>query len=267
MLNKFKVNWASKNGLLIVISSVVLAGLFSVISYLYFDKNLLNWQVHNHQIYENIFLLKVIALLGKVWVPVWLLFVRSFFTGRRRDIMAVLFALVLLSMVVPALKESFDRPRPRDIIEHNIQTGDLDFSKCSFPSGDTASIFAIGTACLPYIGLLQTGAIFILAVIVGVLRVVSLAHFPSDVFAGAAIGILAGFAGYLISEKIAYFRNDLIKILNPTVIVITIIIIPVMEFLFGKRNEFILFLKFYLPAVIILVLIFSILKRKNKFQF
>jgi hypothetical protein len=167
-------------------------------------------------------------------------------------------------MIVPLLKDAFNRSRPRDVIEQRVQGNeDLALYKCSIPSGDTASIFAIGTAIMPFIGLLEAGIIFILAISIGALRVISLAHYPSDVFAGAAIGILIGYAAYFMAEKISFFKNHLIKILSPVVILITIIMIPLMAGLYGRRNEFILFLKFYLPAMIILFVIFKSINWKK----
>jgi membrane-associated phospholipid phosphatase len=255
---------SKKNTLFIVILLTAVLVLFAVISYLFFDKYALDWLARNPNSFDNILLIDVIVLLGKVWIPIWLLFCWALFTGRRQETMAALIAIIILSIIVPLLKDAFNRSRPRDVIGQQVQNNeDLPLYKCSFPSGDTASIFAIGAAIIPYIGWLEGGVIFLLAIVVGILRVGSTAHYPSDVFAGAAIGILTGYAVFLMTEKFSWFKEHLINILNPPVLLITIIMIPLMEGLFGRRREIILFLKFYLPAAIIAAVIYKFVKKRK----
>lgn len=263
MENKVKRKWSEKKGLPIVLLSAAGMALLAIVSWLFFDKYVLDWLTRNPEYFDNIFLIDAIVLLGKIWIPVWLILCWALLAGRRQEAMAALVAIILLAMVVPPLKGMIDRPRPRDIIANQNQgNGEIALYKCSFPSGDTASIFAIGAAIIPYIGWLEGCIVFVLAIVVGTLRVASSAHYPSDVFAGAAIGVLIGYAAYFMAEKISFFKNHLIKILSPIVILITIIMIPLIEGLFGRRKEIVFFLKFYLPAVIVLSVMFKIVKRK-----
>lgn len=73
----------------------------------------------------------------------------------------------------------------------------------SMPSGHTSAAFALATSYILYswprtenkVPALLAGAA---AVSVGVLRVVSARHFPSDVVVGAAVGTLSGIVVYRI---------------------------------------------------------------------
>ncbi len=245
---------------MIVLLSAAGLALLSFISYIFLDKRLLAWQVLDTEYFGRIFLVKVIVLLGKVWVPAWLLLCWALLAGCRQEALIALLSLILLALVVPPLKTKIYRPRPRDVMENQSQdNGKLALYKYSFPSGDTASVFAIGAAIMPFVGLLEGCIIFILACCVGALRVLSGAHYPSDVFAGAAIGILIGYSTYYMAVSMPVFKN-LLKLFSPPVILLAVIIIPLAIGLFGRLRDFIIFLKFYPLMVIVLYLLSKIRK-------
>ncbi len=101
-------------------------------------------------------------------------------------------------MVANAIKFFLHRARPRDfdLMTGNVwntfvRESNVGISMQSFPSSHTAT--AVGLAVM--LGTLYPqGRWFfsMLAVLVGLQRIVSSAHFPSDVFAGAAVGWLVG---------------------------------------------------------------------------
>jgi len=139
--------------------------------------------------------------LGKVWAPIWLLFLYVWATGKRRLLIAGLLALVL-SASVTFVKVAVQRPRPDQVIAGNSE--DLPFyDKTSFPSGDTASAFAIATAASVFLPLAWQVLLFAGAASIGILRLMSVRHFPSDVFAGAAFGILCGLLATFLVSKLA----------------------------------------------------------------
>lgn len=81
------------------------------------------------------------------------------------------------------------------------------FGASSFPSGHTTTSFAIAAFlawCLASRGkdarTLGTG-LFLWAALVGVARMYVGVHFPSDIIAGAALGIAGGTLGYVIAQS------------------------------------------------------------------
>ncbi|OHB67766.1 MAG: hypothetical protein A2Y77_12945, partial [Planctomycetes bacterium RBG_13_62_9] len=146
---------------------------------------------------------KAFSLLGKTWLQIWLLLVWFLFSHRRRDVLAGLLALVLVGAIVNPLKVTVARPRPYTALKAQ-ETGqpDRDFThNLSFPSGDTASVFAVTLALLPVVAR-PLGWLFLgCSAAIGCLRVIVGAHYPSDVLAGAAIGILAGWLAIRLVDK------------------------------------------------------------------
>lgn len=99
------------------------------------------------------------------------------------------------------LKNLFCRVRPCDV-STDIQlliARPLDFS---FPSGHTAASFASVTAlCLAGEKKLWKPGL-VLAVLIAFSRMYLYVHYPTDILGGLAVGILSGFAGYLIVSRI-----------------------------------------------------------------
>ncbi len=91
---------------------------------------------------------------------------------------------------VQALKIFWRRRRPFQILTDFPQLTPAPKDE-SFPSGHTASVFAFAAAMAP-LGPLVAGALAIWAGIVAFSRYYLGVHFPSDIFVGAVIGILAG---------------------------------------------------------------------------
>jgi membrane-associated phospholipid phosphatase len=103
-------------------------------------------------------------------------------------------AHVLATAVKTAGKDNIDRTRPRSRAENGAYEAGLGTSKDSelrsFPSGHTAGAIAVGQAVAreyPIAGKAAQAA----AGMIGVLQVPRKAHFPTDVAAGALIGLVA----------------------------------------------------------------------------
>ena len=94
------------------------------------------------------------------------------------------------------VKPIFRRRRPfvsREVLVVGIRAADA-----SFPSGHTASSFAAATALSTFYPN-AAPLVFTLATLVGASRIHLGHHFPSDVTAGAVIGIGTGtFTGWLL---------------------------------------------------------------------
>lgn len=100
--------------------------------------------------------------------------------------------------LVTVLRKTINAPRPYEVFE-TASVIPKDTHGNSFPSRHAFSIFVIAMtfcACcpVPWAGPLMLVAGVVLAAI----RVVSGVHFPRDVAAGAALGILAGLVGFYL---------------------------------------------------------------------
>jgi len=102
--------------------------------------------------------------------------------GMRKKATAALIALLVCACLVWPLKVAVGRERPRERDAH------------SFPSGDTATSATVAFSLAGGSGAagVAGGA---LTAVVGVYRVYCGAHYPSDVLAGAAVGVLSGALG------------------------------------------------------------------------
>ena len=102
------------------------------------------------------------------------------------------------SLAFMALKRRFRRTRPCDLAPHplfHVRPPDA----FSFPSGHTMNAFAIATVlALSFPSLAP--ALVLLAASIGVSRVVVGLHFPSDVWAGAALGTAIGACVYALVQ-------------------------------------------------------------------
>ena len=114
-----------------------------------------------------------------------------------------LFITLLTAVVIAALKQFFNDPRPAGVlsIEEFHIIGDV-LKKYSFPSGHTTTAFAMaGFVLLTYQNLALRSTALILAILAGFARISVGAHWPEDVFAGAALGLMLAFIGAYLSQQ------------------------------------------------------------------
>jgi len=97
--------------------------------------------------------------------------------------------------------------RPRPFISHQSEilmpiTQGLKVDPISFPSGHTYIAFAIATSVFLY-GHKRLGTfLFLIAVFIAIGRIGAGLHYPSDVIAGALLGITSGIFAYMITCRI-----------------------------------------------------------------
>jgi membrane-associated phospholipid phosphatase len=114
--------------------------------------------------------------------------------------LALVVSFVVASVVLHGIKIFLGRRRPRDEFEHGLYgfrffTWDLQYD--SFPSGHSMTIVCVAVV-LSAIAPILAPLWLMLAIGLALTRAMLTAHFYSDVFAGAGIGILAARETFLI---------------------------------------------------------------------
>jgi undecaprenyl-diphosphatase len=135
---------------------------------------------------------------------------------KTRKLGVLLFAGLAISSVINnlALKELIQRPRPYNIDAEVWKNAGYTYiwpdlikksSSWSFPSGHTSTsigaAFALLLGCKKkYIGV--GIPVFILSLLVGFSRIYVHVHYPTDVIAGAVVGLVGGVIAWLLVEKV-----------------------------------------------------------------
>lgn len=114
------------------------------------------------------------------------------------DMLPIFFTPMLGLLVVSVLQLMVDRPRPYNEQGANITPlVKKDKQGHSFPSRHLACACVIATTCLPYLMPLGIFLYFLVALLIYTRFSLGL-HYPSDLFAGGAIGVVCGFAAFLL---------------------------------------------------------------------
>ncbi len=145
-------------------------------------------------------------MIGCAWITtagaLWLLagaILAALPSYRRHGVAVILAVLVASAVAKLILGEVFQRPRPCDVAPWVPLLVDRPFG-WSFPSGHATTAFA-AAAALATVRVPRraprwlTVAFFILAILIGFSRVYLYVHYPSDVLAGALIGLICYSAG------------------------------------------------------------------------
>ncbi len=165
----------------------------------YHGKLLDNFFIYYTNLGDGFFTIAIILLL---------LITRRFFYAWQ-----ILAAFLISGLLVQVLKNLIYSPRPMEffklkehiyLIERVTHTG-----SSSFPSGHSASAFALATLLAIFAKDKKIGCLYLLAaVLVAYSRIYLSQHFPMDVMAGAAIGVfVALLVYYFFKAKSNRFRK------------------------------------------------------------
>lgn len=163
----------------------------------------------------NVIMLGITSLnhLGIIWIFVTLVLL-VFRKTRRLGVMCGIAMILGLLVTNGIIKNWVARVRPYDAIEGlTCLTGPMwDFS---FPSGHTTSSLAC-TWVLLIRGPKRWGIpLFVLAILIGLSRLYVGVHYPTDVLAGAVIGILCATLAMWLEPKIEERFPKVKKLVEP----------------------------------------------------
>ena len=173
-----------------VFISVFVLLIAAVFSFFFMDKDISRWVSSRSAELDNFKGSDLLKSLGKVYVPLWLLFLWGYAKKNLQLILAASISVLMALAMTGPLKLIVRRERPREIYLQQTftQQGEAKESNSdneSFPSSDTAMIFAHAVVVMPLLSMLSLPILYVLAAAVGVLRILALAHYPSDVLVGA----------------------------------------------------------------------------------
>lgn len=250
-------------------STIALMGL-SILSYFYLDNRILGWVTDRSAQWTRSLPVEGVEQLGKGWVILWLACLWTWRAGLTRAAVAILLGLIFLIPVVPGIKMSVHRDRPRILVQSSPadigpQTPDANpVNRFSFPSGDSATVFVVAGVLLGFTSPWVAPLYISLAGFVGLLRIFTLNHYLSDVAAGAAIGLVGGaIAAALIqrhiSDSFLRQRNRMAHWAGGTGIVALI----VLESAIHHHSSILTFLRVYGPVVVLTVLGLEISRKRS----
>lgn len=144
---------------------------------------------------------------GFLWILLCLALL--LFPQTRRVGGAVAVALIMsLICTNILLKPLVQRTRPWLVVE-GLTALVAEHDMNSFPSGHTSAALAAAVACLGTLPKKWGGVVLALAVLMGLSRLYVGVHYPSDVLAGALVGLVCGAMGCLAIKWIQKRKSDL----------------------------------------------------------
>ncbi len=158
-----------------------------------------------HPFLLNVFFINF-TFIGDGIFALCLIALYLFYFKRKKEGVAYLYAFLFSGIVVQIIKNLVDAPRPRLFFEagqylHFIDGVSL-ANHSSFPSGHTATVFAIATVfVLFHQGIYTQLLVLLTAILVGYSRIYLAQHFLLDVMIGAVIGSAAGLMAFVLVKN------------------------------------------------------------------
>ena len=200
---------------------------------------------------------KAYQQLGKTWAAFWLLIVIAWVRKRPRMLVAALLALALMAAAVGSAKIAVRRPRPGDSKETVAASlRERRVPSYGFPSGDTAAAFALAAVAASFLASGWRVLPFAMAAGVGVVRVMTHRHFPSDVVGGAMVGLACAWVAMGLAPRIRRHIPARWWPRRRTLFWIAVILPIVLALYEGikYRYRFVLFLGAFGPLVVVVLL-------------
>ncbi len=240
--------------------------------YLLLDEPVRQWLLAHPNTWHEHNWVNAFRQLGKAYVPIWLVLLWSCLTNRWRTTALTLMALLLVGLSVCPLKVLASRPRPNNPAPSSGYAAALDVHhpwerRVSFPSGDTAGAFAVAVVLALSIRRPWTALFLVAAGAIGLLRVTAMAHYPSDVFAGMMIGVLAGW--WSMHSAARWFPGNAFEMSGRGRILLgalLVVLVPLLSPFVGMK-ALLIFLRFYGVAAVAFLLLGAYAAKTNPHPF
>ncbi|MDH7598503.1 MAG: phosphatase PAP2 family protein [Sedimentisphaerales bacterium] len=250
-------------GPLFLVIILALLAVISLICWLWVDRPLAYWLSRQDRSWYNHGLVTAIVQLGKGRVLAWFISLAVAYKGIRPGVVAAVISLIVAGMMVGPLKPIVGRVRPAAAIaaSRGASTNISGSQRHSFPSGDAAAAFAVASTLCGLVAGWKAIGLIVIATAVACLRVISLNHYPSDVIAGAAIGLVSGIVGLRIAR--AWYLPDrrhqgtAVRMIGAAAVVL----ITAGSFLFQGKGPMLAFL-IYLGPIVCIWLVWDALGRR-----
>ncbi len=163
-----------------------------------------------HPFWLNVFFINY-TFMGDGIFALGLIALMAFYFKKKKEAIALLYAFLFSGLMVQLIKNLVNAPRPRLFFEPGQYLYFVDqvslANNSSFPSGHTATAFAIATVFIIMIKNKKWQLpILAAAVLVGYSRIYLAQHFLMDVLIGAIIGIASGLLAVSVSMNIKSIR-------------------------------------------------------------
>lgn len=170
-----------------------------IVFYSFFDQSVALW-CHTHLTQDDKVLFEFISKFGDsqyYLISSIIMFILAHYYLDKPALanlaLLILAAVIVSGLTADILKFVLGRYRPSELFEQGLYGFTLfqtQRSMTSFPSGHTATVFALATVFVTLWPRISVYA-WTFAILAGLSRVVLEAHFPSDVLAGALVGIFS----------------------------------------------------------------------------
>ncbi len=172
-----------------------------------------------HPFWLNVFFINY-TFVGDGIFAVALIGIFLFYFKKKQEGLALLYAFIVSGIIVQIIKNLVSSPRPKLFFEPGQYLFFVDnislSNNSSFPSGHTATAFAIATVLI----LLMKDKkwqlpVLVAAVLVGYSRIYLAQHFLADVLVGAVIGSLSGLVAVYIAKNVRNIKISFWKLHRP----------------------------------------------------
>jgi len=173
------------------------------------------------------------------------------FVRKRPDlVLAGILAAVIATIISDLLKYYTGILRPPAVLESGlINIIGPALTHGSFPSGHTITIFTLAGILIFYFRkwYIRTGLI-LLSLLVGISRIAVGVHWPADVLAGAALGVLCATAGVFLASRIGWKNARIFQLITGFLLLITSVYLL---FYYDCRYALAIYLQYIFTSVVL----------------
>lgn len=168
-----------------------------------------------HPFYLNVFFINY-TFMGDGIFALFLIGVIFFYFKKKQQGFALLYGFLISGLAVQIIKNLVNSPRPKVYFEAGTYLHFIDGvtlgGNSSFPSGHTATAFAIATVMVLMMKNKNLQILILMAaILVGYSRIYLAQHFLLDVMIGALLGSLSGILAFYLAKNSINIKRSIKK--------------------------------------------------------